>query len=276
MTNIELTQITQLLHNDPDRFYTDLSAHNKGFTTNHKQIFSLYNLSKHTILDYISSQLPHLLEQYIRYEGKLTTKVPTVDVYYNYKLYSDAVINDDITYNRLHLYANIVDNLSIENQSRFYQQLDKNNYTLILNNDLVVPVQWLKDEYLLLYVNYMSSHPNYENFLVELNEPLFIFDNYKYLANTSVDKYIMKNVTIISEQTAKSLLNTGLSVKSIMTNQPNFLPYIIPYINTIDEFKVMVSLINSSTSMKTIGHILEHFPLFRSTIEKRLERIIYE
>lgn len=274
MTNIELSQITQLLHNNSDKFYTDLSAHNCGFITDHKQLFSMYNLKKPTFLEHISKQVPHLLKEYVRFEGKLKTKIQSVDVYYNYELYEDNVISDDMVIEKMHLYARIVNNLSETLQEQFYTQLSIKNYTLILNFDLTVPIKYLKEEYLVLYINYMSDKPNFGDFLVDLNKGSFIIDNYKNISNEIIDIYIMRNITIINEQTTKSLLTIGLSVKSIIKYNPEFLPYIIPYINNVDEFRIMLDSITVKTSLKVVEKIINHFPLFKSTIEKRFEEIV--
>lgn len=274
MTNIELTQLTQLLHNDPNKFYTDLSAHNKGYTTQHSHIFSHYNLYKSTILEYISKQVPHLLEHYVRYEGKLTQKIDNIDVYYNLNLYDDKVISQDITKDRLHLYTKVLHQLSDDNKTSLYDKIDISNYILVLNNDLIVPIRHLKEEYLVLYINYMSTKSNFESFLVELNRADFIIEHYSLLKNDVIDKYIMKNVTIINENVVKSLIHIGLSVSAIIKYNPKTLHYIVPYINTLDEVKYMMSVINSSTKMDTITLILDTFPQISGIIERKIEQII--
>lgn len=274
MTNIELTQITQLLHNDPDKFYTDLAAHKKGYTTEHKQLFSMYNLSKPNIIDYISKQVPHLLKDYVRNEGKLKERIQNVDTFYNYHLYDDEVIYNDITKDRLHLYVKIINDLSERLRNKIYTLIDKTHFTLILNYDLTIPYEYLKDEYLIMYINYKSGMPNFETFLVEMNKPVFVFDNYQYICNDTVDKYIMKNVTIVNENVLKSLLYTGLSVKSILKYNSKFLSCIIPHINTLDEFKILLDSIQNDTTMEDIGKIIGKFPYMRSIIERSVEQKI--
>lgn len=274
MTNIELTQITQLLHNNPDKFYTDLAAHKKGYTTEHRQLFSMYNLSKPHIIEYISSQTPHLLQHYVRNEGKLKEKIGNIDIFYNYHLYDEDVIYRDITKERLHLYVKIINELSDRLKTRIYELLDKTHFTLILNHDLIIPTHYLKEEYLIMYINYVSSMPNFEAFLLDLNKPVFIFDNYQYISNEIVDKYIMKNVTIVNENVLKSLLYTGLTIKSILKYNNKFLTCIIPYINTLDEFKILLDSIQKDTSMEDIGKIIGKFPYMRSIIERAIEQKI--
>lgn len=274
MTNIELTQITQLLHNDPDKFYTDLAAHKKGYTTEHKQLFSMYNLSKPNIIDYISKQVPHLLKDYVRNEGKLKERIQNVDTFYNYHLYDDEVIYNDITKDKLHLYVKIINDLSERLRNRIYTLIDKSHFTLILNYDLDIPYEYLKEEYLIMYINYKSGMPHFETFLVEMNKPVFIFDNYQYICNDTVDKYIMKNVTIVNENVLKSLLYTGLSVKSILKYNSKFLSCIIPHINTLDEFKILLDSIQNDTTMEDIGKIIGKFPYMRSIIERAVEQKI--
>lgn len=274
MTNIELTQITQLLHKDPNKFYTDLSAYNKGFVTPNNHIFSQYKLYNREILQYITTQTPHLLEHYVRYEGKLTTKHHNIDVYYNLHLYSDAVINEDITYDRIHLYGQVMDKLSEDNRKKIYSHLDLKSYTIILNNDITVPIQHLKEEYLVLYINYMSDRPNFEQFLIELNRADFIIEHYKLVANETIDKYIMKNVTIINENVINSLLTIGMKATSIVQYNPKTLHYIVPYINTIDELRIMIRAINGETRVETIELIIEKFPYVKGIIESRIDQII--
>ena len=276
MTNIELTQITQLLHTDPNKFYTDLSAHKLGFDTQHSYIFNVYLNNNNKLLEHISQFHPNLLKQYVKYEGKLTKKLNNIEVFYNYELYDDIIIKEDLKPDKMHLYVKILNHLSVDLQNLFYSMINLQNYTLILNYDLIIPINLLKDEYLVMYINYMKNNNNFEDFLVDLNRGVFLLDNYHLLACESVDKYILKNITIINETSIKSLLSKGMKIQSILKYKPQSLLYLVDYVTTLRDFKAVLSVINLDTDISIIDKIITKFPLYKNIIDNTLRAVLVQ
>lgn len=274
MKEEELELITKLLHDNSDKFYMNLSAYKMGFKIPEATLFSKYNLFKKQVLTHITTQKPHLLKAFVSYEGKLKENLTNIQPERNFELFDESVHLQNISKNNLRQYLDHWSIISDNLKKKIYNILDLDTFNLIVDYDIRVPVPYIKESYLLLYINVMSGKPDFEMFLDEFDNSQFILANYRKISCPRVEAYIMKHVTIFNDDVYKSLLTFGLPLKVILKYRPQFLTFALQHINTIEELKVVLDNINATTSLKLLNDLIDRFPHFKDVILMRINTLV--
>ena len=272
LTEQETSEIISLLHNDSDKFYTALSAYKLDFDVQKEYINPINNFIKHntTIINYIIKQTPHLLQSYVKYNGKFNSYIENIEIYYNINIYSNEAIVKDISNNNLHLYVKIIDELDDICKDRIYELLSKDTFSLIIDNNLRIPTLKINENYILLYIVYMSSKNDFLTFMDNLNNPLYIYNNYNNLRCDKIDYYLLKNVNIITQLSLDNLINSGMKLKTILKYRPQFNIYSIGYINTIEDLMSVINSLDEFNSVKFIDELIIKYQNYSDIIKDRI------
>jgi len=269
-----LDKITSLISEDEDKFYTNLAAHKSGFDTDYKEIISKYLLHKDIVKEHIFKQKPHLAKGFVKSEGKLDKFINHIPVVHNLDLYDDSVIRADLNSNNLHLYAQKFNILSDLTKEKFYLLIELSNISVVINNDLRIPVKYLKPNCTILYINYMANKPDFEDFLSQFDNSKYILQNYHHLKHPNITSYVMRYVTMITKESLENLINVGFTLRDILTHRPQFLPLSLDYINTIDDLKIVLKCVDTTTSVEVINHLYTKLPHFKTIIDERIKRLM--
>jgi hypothetical protein len=276
MTNQDTLNVVQLLHDNPFEFYTGLSAYKKGFSTTNKNLYSLYCLYNEDVLNHIIKQTPHLLEHYTNFEGKLKKDIG-INISRNIKLFCDTIIREDIKEDTLSTYALVFNDMSKELKNKFYSLINNNNLKIIKSHKMILPNQYIKEEFLLPYTNYIACTEHYLNFLQSYDNAVFFFNNFERVTPINreiLEIYLLNNITIISKESAMSMFERGISISTIIVYKPALIKYLLKEINTLGEFKLLLNTLNYDTDINLIKDIKDNFPDYKKVIDDRLTDII--
>jgi hypothetical protein len=266
MTTIEIQLTLKHLEENFNTFFTDMEAYKLGYKTDLENIFKVFNINN--VIKYCIVHNHPLLSELIARFGKLTQPYEDYPIICHLDMYDDNVILNDISKSNLNNYLNMYFMLPDKCRLKCLTMLSKDNINTLTTNKIDVPPKYVNDDIKLLYTRWRLTQPKALEYLVGLNDAVFVYKNYNMLKHDVVDSYLMMNITYFNDSTVTNLLASNIPLKVIYKyHKDRSFKYILEHIKTIDDLKMILRNLPNNLSIEVYEELYKKFPMFKDVLD---------